>query len=173
MVPFTHQCSLFPSNDTHKVGATPSGVKAPTDGPPTDPVDNLGGVLQTVGKVAGTARRMAPSHLVALSALADQHTLAFWAGRYLAEEVCGVQAANTFEAKGHDITANVAWFVDFNGIGCIKHWRPRDTQVYLNTLEAQGRAPTTLISGAKYSRARQLFDASRSAERYRKVYYNS
>jgi integrase/recombinase XerC len=85
-----------------------------------------------------------PSHIVTLRALAAQHTLALWAGRYLTEEVCGRQAVNTFEAKSRDLTAFVSWFVELNGTGCIDDWLPRDTQSYLDMLEAKGRAATTI-----------------------------
>lgn len=67
-----------------------------------------------------------------------------WAARYLDEEVYGLQSVNTFEAKRRDLTAFVAWFVELNGTSDMGQWLPRDTQAYLESLETQGRAATTI-----------------------------
>jgi hypothetical protein len=81
-----------------------------------------------------------PEHLLRLRALADKHTLAQWAARYLAEEVYGVQSPNTLDAKGRDLAGFLGWFLEMNSTGEISHWMPRDTQMYLNHLDGQGRA---------------------------------
>ena len=83
-------------------------------------------------------------HLVVFRELAERHSLAFWAAKYLADKVYGLQSPNTFEAKSRDLAAFVGWFVAFNGDGAIGDWMPRDTQMYLDLLERQGRAPTTI-----------------------------
>jgi integrase/recombinase XerC len=85
-----------------------------------------------------------PAHLLLFRQMVEKHSLAYWAARYLAEEVAGVQAANTLEAKSRDLVAFVSWFVGINGVADIGDWLPRDTQAYLNTLEVLGRAPATI-----------------------------
>lgn len=75
---------------------------------------------------------------------ATDRSIGHWAARYLDEEVYGLQSPNTFEAKRRDLTAFVAWFVALNGTSDIVQWLPRDTQAYLESLEAQGRAATTI-----------------------------
>jgi integrase/recombinase XerD len=92
-----------------------------------------------------TAPRRMPAYFDQLRGLADTHMLARYIARYLGEEVRGLQSPNTFEAKGRDLTAFAAWFVDFNGHGRITDWQRQDTAAYLAMLEhEQGRAPATV-----------------------------
>lgn len=76
--------------------------------------------------------------------LPDDDSLPGMATRYLATEVYGVQADNTFDAKTRDLTAFVQWFVRANGHSQLDGWIPRDTQAFLDHLEAHGRAPATI-----------------------------
>lgn len=85
-----------------------------------------------------------PTYLLQLRAYAQEHSLGHWAARYLADSVYGVQSPNTFEAKSRDLATFIKWYVALNGSGDIQHWLPRDTQAYLNHLEAQGRSATTV-----------------------------
>lgn len=80
--------------------------------------------------------------MMALRNFVDSHTIAEWAARYLANEVYGLQAHNTLEAKRRDVAGFVQWFVSFNGHGDTAAWLPRDTQAYLNTFERLGCAST-------------------------------
>ena len=82
--------------------------------------------------------------LVQLKQLTHNHPMARFAAKYLATEVYGVQAQNTFEAKSRDLTAFITWFVAANGHAEISDWMPRDTKAYLVHLEGQDRAPTTV-----------------------------
>ncbi|MDJ0767023.1 MAG: tyrosine-type recombinase/integrase [Myxococcota bacterium] len=71
-------------------------------------------------------------------------TLVSWASRYMENEVLGVQAENTADAKKRDLMGFLTWYYDANGHLAAEDWLPRDTQGYLNALEASGRAPTTV-----------------------------
>jgi integrase/recombinase XerC len=85
-----------------------------------------------------------PQFLVELRALADRHSLAMWAARYLAAEVYGVQSPNTLAAKSKDLHSFIVWFLELNGHADIAGWYPRDTKVYLDHLEQHGRKPRSV-----------------------------
>lgn len=85
-----------------------------------------------------------PEYLVRLRELADRHSLAWWAAQYLATEVFGIQAPNTLDAKARDLEAFIRWFLSANGHGNIDGWMARDTRAFLNQLERDGKAPTTI-----------------------------
>ena len=93
---------------------------------------------------AETRMVLAPRYYLSLRGLAERYPLARLCAQYLAEEVHGVQSANTLEAKTRDLAGFVGWFVEYNGHGEPEHWLPRDTQTYLRHLEALPRAPTTV-----------------------------
>ncbi|RZL29093.1 MAG: hypothetical protein EOP64_02280 [Sphingomonas sp.] len=86
----------------------------------------------------------APRHMAVFAELAQRHSLAAWAARYLNIEVRGLQADNTLDAKSRDLVAFIRWFVENNGHGEIGQWLPRDTQAYLRGLEARGRAAASV-----------------------------
>jgi integrase/recombinase XerD len=71
-------------------------------------------------------------------------TLPLWAGRYLEEEVAGVQSENTLLAKQRDLTAFIKFYYEHNGHMALDQWLPRDTQDFLRHLEKQGRSATTI-----------------------------
>lgn len=71
-------------------------------------------------------------------------SLAHWANIYMVKEVVGVQAVNTAQAKKRDLISFMNWYYDFNGHLNIADWLPRDTQGYVDHLEEQGRAATTV-----------------------------
>lgn len=101
-------------------------------------------VFAPIHGASSTASVGGSSHLALLRDFAEEHSLAAWAVKYLAEEVYGLQSANTLDAKSRDLVGFINWYVDVNGAGDIGHWLPRDTQAYLNHREAQGRAATTI-----------------------------
>ncbi len=132
-------CKILPQNICHNILTGDATVEAGST--PTD------ALVTAVAVVGETAHNQAPEFLVRFRSLAvaDGHSLARFAARYLDEEVRGIQSPNTFEAKSRDLVGFVAWFVKFNGHGHIEGWLPRDTQAYLNMLEhAEGRAATTV-----------------------------
>lgn len=71
-------------------------------------------------------------------------TLAAWAARYMDAQVIGVQAANTVSAKKKDLTAFLKWFYEHYGHLVAEEWLPRDTQGFLDALERDGRAATSI-----------------------------
>jgi integrase/recombinase XerD len=153
-------CSFTPPTSFHKVlgdnGTSLSGGDNPVDEAASPQVALVSATPQTHGVVVIQAAPVAtavaisrageggPAYLVLFRSLADRHSLAFWAAKYLAEEVYGIQAANTLDAKSRDLAAFVRWFVEMNGTGDIGQWMPRDTQAYLNILESHSKASTTI-----------------------------
>jgi integrase/recombinase XerD len=148
------QYALFPLFGTHKVldvsqqlgDGPPTAVKVGDEGMPVAATSKAGVVVQAAPSALegwGDGAKP-PTYLLQLRAYAQEHSLAQWAARYLAESVYGVQSPNTFEAKSRDLTSFIGWYVALNGSGDIQHWLPRDTQAYLNHLEAQGRSATTV-----------------------------
>ena len=85
-----------------------------------------------------------PAYAQRFLALTPTHSLATWVAAYLQDEVAGVQARNTFEAKLRDLGAFVAWMVRAHGVAAIEEWVPRDTHRYLKSLERDGRSATTV-----------------------------
>jgi site-specific recombinase XerD len=71
-------------------------------------------------------------------------TLLSWFKNYLQQEVIGIQSKNTLEAKARDAFGFMRWFEKINGHNEISDWHPRDTKGYLNHLENEGRAATTI-----------------------------
>ena len=86
----------------------------------------------------------APHYLAVLRGLVEHHSLAHYAAKYLAEEVYGLQSLNTLDAKSRDLAAFVRWLLGCYGSAHMDAWLPRDTQTYLDHLEQQGRAATTI-----------------------------
>ncbi len=76
--------------------------------------------------------------------LAEQHSIARWASRYLSEQVYGIQSPHTLDAKTRDLSGFVQWFVSTKGNGHIESWHGDDTQAYLKTLLVQRRSPATI-----------------------------
>jgi site-specific recombinase XerD len=146
------QYALFPENTAHKVLTEPKLGPGPVQAvsetlSPEAIIGQQGLVIiepETTGLEIWSKQETAPAHLLYLAQLAHGHSLARWAARYLAESVYGVQSPNTFEAKSRDLTSFIGWFVGVNGSGDLQHWLPRDTQAYLNHLEAQGRSAPTV-----------------------------
>jgi site-specific recombinase XerD len=94
----------------------------------------------TEGKTAQPTPDPAPAQLVVFSrAGAD---LGHLATRYLHEEVFGVQAKATFEAKAHDLERFLTWLQIANGAHAV--WVKQDTVDFLKELERQGRAAATI-----------------------------
>ena len=71
-------------------------------------------------------------------------TLARWASRYMDSEVIGVQSPNTERAKKRDLQSFMGWFFEQNSHLAIEDWHPRDTQAFMNNLESNGQAPTSI-----------------------------
>ncbi len=71
-------------------------------------------------------------------------SLAYWAEKYLVEEVRGIQATNTLHAKVRDLKGFIEWYSQMNGHARIEDWLPQDTKGYLAYLERLERAPTTV-----------------------------
>ena len=93
---------------------------------------------------SGGAKTRLPRRYTVLQAATHQHSLGQYAARYIAEEVYGVQAENTLNAKMRDLGGFIQWFLELNGHGEIGDWLPRDTMAYLLEVEKGGRKPATV-----------------------------
>ncbi len=71
-------------------------------------------------------------------------SLVRWAERYLSERVAGVQSEHTLKAKRADLVAFVRHYSKANGHARAELWLPRDTESFLNTLEREGKASTSI-----------------------------
>jgi len=71
-------------------------------------------------------------------------TLITWANRYLQQEVAGVQSKNTLQAKVKDLEAFIKFFQNTNGHLRIEDWMKRDTEGFLESLEHEGRKPSSI-----------------------------
>ena len=71
--------------------------------------------------------------------------LSMLAGRYLQQEVFGVQSQGTFEGKTSDLRQFLSWFEATNGQGSAAAvWVKQDTVHFLRELARRGRAPATI-----------------------------
>ena len=103
-----------------------------------------GGAVRASGPAGGPIGRPCHRDVTRPDDLPDDPSMPGMAVRYLSTEVFGVQADNTFDAKTRDLEGFVRWFVAVNGHTKLESWMPRDTQAFLNHLEAQGKAPATV-----------------------------
>lgn len=138
-------CKILPQNVGHKVSTESNGlalVQATVEVAELEP-EALG-----VGRGCGGGGGAEPADLGAgvwaLATVDDSRHLTTWARRYLVAEVIGVQSPNTLDAKSRDLAAFIRWFMEVNGHATATQWMPRDTQEFLNHLEGQGRAATTI-----------------------------
>lgn len=67
-----------------------------------------------------------------------------WAEMWLHDEVLGIQSHHTALAKRGDMERFFHWFYAMNGTLDIADWLPRDTAGFLEHLEREGKAPTTV-----------------------------
>ena len=140
----------------HKVGRPRSGPQKSASARGKAPRGGARMQQQTLSFEAdktGTSKALAPRPLPAgdvpvyaqrLLDLTAAHSLATWAAAYLQDEVAGVQARNTFEAKVRDLGAFVVWMAKAHGVAAIEEWMPRDTHRYLKSLERAGKSASTV-----------------------------
>ena len=140
----------------HKVGRArsrpkkaSSGQDRPAPGTPWMKQQTLPFEANKTGTVKSLASRPPPAGDVPVYAqrllgLTAAHSLATWAAAYLQDEVAGIQASNTFEAKVRDLAAFVAWVAKAHGVAVIEEWVPRDTHRDLKILERAGKSATTV-----------------------------
>ena len=127
----------------------PSGQDGPAPGTPRMKQQALPFEANKTGTVKALALRPPPAGGVPVYAqrlldLTAAHSLATWAAAYLQDEVAGIQARNTFEAKVRDLGAFVAWMAKAHGVAVIEEWVPRDTHRYLKNLERTGKSASTV-----------------------------
>ena len=140
----------------HKVGRPRSGPQKSASARGKAPRGGARMQQQTLpfeAKKTETAKALAPRPLPAgdvpvyaqrLLDLTAAHSLATWAAAYLQDEVAGVQARNTFEAKVRDLGAFIGWIAKAHGVAVIEEWMPRDTHRYLKSLERAGKSASTV-----------------------------
>lgn len=146
----TDPCKILPQNVGHKVSTDLPTVEVAPMVPARalelrhealgDSGDHGGGGSDE----PGTGADDLGSGVFALATVDDARHLTTWARRYLVAEVIGVQSPNTVDAKSRDLGAFIRWFMEANGHVRATQWMPRDTQEFLNHLEGQGRAATTI-----------------------------
>ena len=126
-----------------------SGQDEPLPGTPRMKQQALSFEADKTGTSKALAPRPPPAGDVPVYAqrlldLTAAHSLATWAAAYLQDEVAGVQARNTFEAKVRDLGAFIGWIAKAHGVAVIEEWMPRDTHRYLKSLERAGKSATTV-----------------------------
>lgn len=102
-------------------------------------------VAKTQGKNPGRGlRKILRAPTPVLVKPEDHPQMRHWVGEYLKEQVYGVGAQETVEAKQRDLKQWLEWWEALYPDGRLAHWVRRDTENFKQALVAQGYQPASV-----------------------------